>query len=192
MLIGKSIAHLLIYVFPAIFALHIIPLIFKFPMNGDVYDIILMLIPFLLASSFFGQIFRVFVNNREGVFLLLGFTSLIFMFLAGVSWPHYQMPAHWQTVSGIVPGYWASTAYVYMHVLGSSLSQVSHLYLALWVLTAVLFVIAYAIERFVLRPRYEAMRLESELDPDIVREQTLYQMGDDDLPDAEWIGDSDE
>lgn len=95
-------------------------------------------------------------------------------------------------LGGIVPGYWASTAYVYMYVLGSSLSQVSHLYLALWVLTAVLFVIAYAIERFVLRPRYEAMRLESELDPDIVREQTLYQMGDDDLPDAEWIGDSDE
>jgi ABC-2 type transport system permease protein len=134
MLIGKAMVHLVYYLFPAIFALHIIPIIFKFPMNGSFIQITLLMFPFLLACSFLGQVIKVFVNNREGVFLIMAFTSLIFVFLTGVSWPHYQMAPYWDVASRMIPGYWASTAYVQMQVGGASLSQVGDMYIALWIL----------------------------------------------------------
>lgn len=189
MLIGKALSHLFYYLFPAIFALHIIPIIFKFPMNGSFIEIALLMFPFLIASSLMGQVLRVFVNNREGVFLLLAFTSLIFVFLTGVSWPHYQIAPYWDVLSKMIPGYWASTAYVQMQVGGASLSQMSEFYIALWVLCGVWFVIAYLVELFVLRPKYRAMQLMSELDPEAQQKHSLFLQGDDDMLNPELLDD---
>lgn len=187
MMIGKALVHLFYYLLPAIFALHVVPLIFKFPMNGSFIEIALLMFPFLLASSFMGQAVRVFVNNREGVFLLLAFTSLIFVFLTGVSWPHFQIAPYWDVMSRMIPGYWGSTAYVQMQVNGASLFQMKDYYVALWVLAAVWFVIAYLVEVLVLRPRYRAMQLACELDPDALSKRTLYLQGDDDMLNPELI-----
>ena len=192
MLIGKMLVHLIYYLIPAIFALHVVPLIFKFPMNGNVFEIILIMVPFLMASSFFGQVMRVFVNNREGVFLVMAFTSLIFIFLTGVSWPNYQIAPYWKVMSNMIPGYWASTAYVQMQVCGASLSQMHNFYIALWVLAGVYFVLAYLIELYVLRPKYRAMQLESELDPEALQKRILYQQGDDDMLNPELLEEDDE
>ncbi|MBR5030632.1 MAG: ABC transporter permease [Muribaculaceae bacterium] len=192
MLIGKMLVHLFYYLFPAIFALHVVPLIFKFPMNGNVLEIFLIMIPFLMASSMFGQVMRIFVNNREGVFLVLAFTSLIFIFLTGVSWPLFRAAPYWQTISQLIPGYWAATAYVQMQVGGASLAEMSHYYIALWVLVGVYFVIAYLIEVFVLRPKYRAMQLESELDPDAMQKHTLFLQGDDDMLNPELLDEEEE
>ena len=192
MMIGKALVHLFYYLLPAIFALHVVPLIFKFPMNGSFIEITLLMFPFLLASSFMGQAVRVFVNNREGVFLLLAFTSLIFVFLTGVSWPHFQIAPYWDVMSRMIPGYWGSTAYVQMQVNGASLFQMKDFYVALWVLAAIWFVIAYLVELVVLRPKYRAMQLACELDPDALSKHTLYLQGDDDMLNPELIEEEEE
>lgn len=192
MLIGKVLVHLFYYLFPAIFALHIIPIIFKFPMNGNFIDIALLIFPFLIASSLMGQVLRVFVNNREGVFLVVAFTSLIFVFLTGVSWPHYQIAPYWDVISKMIPGYWGSTAYVQMQVCGASLAQMHDYYIALWVLAGIYFVIAYLVEVFVLRPRYRAMQLACELDPEALNKRTLFQQGDDDMLNPELLEEEEE
>ena len=192
MLMGKTLVHLFYYLLPAIFALHIVPIIFKFPMNGNFLEIAMIMFPFLIASSLFGQIIRVFVNNREGVFLILAFTSVIFVFLTGVSWPHYQIAPYWDVLSKMIPAYWASTAYVQMQVGGASLSQMSDFYLALWGLVVLYFIVAYLVELLVLRPRYRAMQLECELDPDGLAKRTLYLQGDDDMLNPELLEEEEE
>lgn len=192
MLMGKTLVHLFYYLFPAIFALHIIPIIFKFPMNGNFLEIAMIMFPFLIASSLFGQIMRVFVNNREGVFLILAFTSLIFVFLTGVSWPHYQIAPYWDVLSKMIPGYWASTAYVQMQVGGASLSQMSDFYIALWGLVVVYFIVAWLVELFVMRPRYRAMQLMCELDPEALNKHTLFLQGDDDMLNPELLEEEDD
>ena len=192
MLMGKTLVHLFYYLFPAIFALHIVPIIFKFPMNGNFLEIAMIIFPFLIASSLFGQIIRVFVNNREGVFLILAFTSVIFVFLTGVSWPHYQIAPYWDVISKMIPAYWASTAYVQMQVGGASLSQMSDFYIALWGLVVFYFIIAYLVELLVLRPRYRAMQLECELDPEALNKHTLFLQGDDDMLNPELLEEEDE
>lgn len=192
MILGKALAHLFYYLLPAIFALHIVPLIFKFPMNGSFIEIALIMFPFLLACSFMGQAVRVFVNNREGVFLLLAFTSVVFVFLTGVSWPHYQIAPYWDVISRMIPGYWGSTAYVQMQVNGASLWQMKDIYTALWILCGLWFVIAYLVELVVLRPKYRAMQLECELDPDAMAKHTLFLQGDDDMLNPELLDGDDE
>ena len=192
MLMGKTLVHLFYYLLPAIFALHIVPIIFKFPMNGNFLEIAMIMFPFLIASSLFGQIIRVFVNNREGVFLILAFTSVIFVFLTGVSWPHYQIAPYWDVLSKMIPAYWASTAYVQMQVGGASLSQMSDIYIALWGLVVLYFIVAYLVELLVLRPRYRAMQLECELDPDALAKRTLYLQGDDDMLNPELLEEEEE
>ena len=192
MIIGKSIVHLFYFLLPSIFALHFVPLIFKFPMNGNFLDIALLIFPFLLASSFMGQAVRVFVNNREGVFVLIAFTSLFFVFVSGASWPHYQIASYWDVLSRLVPGYWGSTAYVQMQINGASLSQMKDLYTSLWILCGIWFVIAYLVELVVLRPRYRAMQLECELDPDALSKRTIYQQGDDDMLNPELLEEEEE
>ena len=192
MLMGKTLVHLFYYLLPAIFALHIVPIIFKFPMNGNFLEIAMIMFPFLIASSLFGQIIRVFVNNREGVFLILAFTSVIFVFLTGVSWPHYQIAPYWDVLSKMIPAYWASTAYVQMQVGGASLSQMSDFYIALWGLVVLYFIVAYLVELLVLRPRYRAMQLECELDPDALAKRTLYLQGDDDMLNPELLEEEEE
>lgn len=192
MLMGKTLVHLFYYLLPAIFALHIVPIIFKFPMNGNFLEIAMIMFPFLIASSLFGQIIRVFVNNREGVFLILAFTSVIFVFLTGVSWPHYQIAPYWDVLSKMIPAYWASTAYVQMQVGGASLSQMSDIYIALWGLVVLYFIVAYLVELLVLRPRYCAMQLECELDPDALAKHTLYLQGDDDMLNPELLEEEEE
>lgn len=192
MLMGKTLVHLFYYLLPAIFALHIVPIIFKFPMNGNFLEIAMIMFPFLIASSLFGQIMRVFVNNREGVFLILAFTSVIFVFLTGVSWPHYQIAPYWDVLSKMIPAYWASTAYVQMQVGGASLSQMSDFYIALWGLVVLYFIVAYLVELLVLRPRYRAMQLECELDPDALAKHTLYLQGDDDMLNPELLEEEEE
>ena len=187
MLMGKTLVHLFYYLLPAIFALHIVPIIFKFPMNGNFLEIAMIMFPFLIASSLFGQIIRVFVNNREGVFLILAFTSVIFVFLTGVSWPHYQIAPYWDVLSKMIPAYWASTAYVQMQVGGASLSQMSDIYIALWGLVVLYFIVAYLVELLVLRPRYRAMQLECELDPEALNKHTLFLQGDDDMLNPELL-----
>lgn len=187
MLMGKTLVHLFYYLLPAIFALHIVPIIFKFPMNGNFLEIAMIMFPFLIASSLFGQIIRVFVNNREGVFLILAFTSVIFVFLTGVSWPHYQIAPYWDVISKMIPAYWASTAYVQMQVGGASLSQMSDFYIALWGLVVFYFIIAYLVELLVLRPRYRAMQLECELDPEALNKRILFLQGDDDMLNPELL-----
>ena len=192
MLMGKTLVHLFYYLLPAIFALHIVPIIFKFPMNGNFLEIAMIMFPFLIASSLFGQIIRVFVNNREGVFLILAFTSVIFVFLTGVSWPHYQIAPYWDVLSKMIPAYWASTAYVQMQVGGASLSQMSDFYIALWGLVVLYFIVAYLVELLVLRPRYRAMQLECELDPEALAKHTLYLQGDDDMLNPELLEEEEE
>ena len=74
-----------------------------------------------------------------------------------------------------------------MQVGGASLSQMSDFYIALWGIVVVYFIIAYLVELFVLRPRYRAMQLECELDPEAMQKHTLYLQGDDDMLNPELL-----
>ena len=164
-IIGKSLCHIFIYFIPVVYVLFFMPMFFDFPQLGDPLDILLLMLPFMLASSLLGQTLSVFVNDRESTFLVIAFTSLFFVFLSGISYPRYAMSSLWTALGNMVPLTWGGNGYVALMCGGAELSQVATNYKMLWVLSGVYFVSAYCVERFICRPRYRRMAIYASIDP---------------------------
>ena len=167
-IVGKMMCHQIIYVLPVIYVLHYVPLMFGFPQYGNLLHIICLAVPFVIAVSFMGQTLSAFVNERESVFLLFVFSSVVFVFLTGVSWPRYLMSRLWWLVGDCVPATWMDQGYVLMQTNGSTLYQVQHPYWMLWIQVPVMFVLAYLVERYVNRRRYRSWIAASEDNPRIL------------------------
>ena len=176
-IVGKMMCHQIIYVIPVIYVLHYVPLMFGFPQYGNFLHIICLAVPFVIAVSFMGQTLSAVVNERESVFLLFVFSSVVFVFLTGVSWPRYLMSRFWWLVGDCVPGTWMVNGYVLMQSNGSTLYQVQHPYRMLWLQVPVMFILAYVVERFVNRRRYRSWIAASEDNPNILTRIELAKNG---------------
>ena len=144
-ILGKMLCYVVIYTPLTIYMLNFVPLMFGLPHVGNVVDIMLFVVPFLTASAFMGMVLQWFVSERETSFLVIVFTSLIFLFLSGLTWPRYAMDFPWQQLSALIPATWGVEGFVNINTNSATLSHVSTPYIALWLLTATYFVIAYLI-----------------------------------------------
>lgn len=147
LLIGKALCYFVLMIVPAVFVLHFVPIIFTFPMNGNVWEITLFFVPYFFAVIFFGMAVQQFVPDRESTFLVFVFTSIAFIFLSGVSWPRYAMSGFWQLVGDCIPSTWGVTGFVGMNTAGATLSQQRTPYIMLCLLAAVYFLVSYIIIR---------------------------------------------
>ncbi len=147
-LIGKALCYFILILTPTIFVVHFVPIIFSFPMNGNTWDLTIFFIPYLLAVIFFGMLIQLFIPNRESTFILVVFTSLIFIFLSGISWPRYAMSGFWQMLSNCIPSTWGVIGFTGLNTTGASLAQQRIPYLMLWILTIIYFLISYFHLRF--------------------------------------------
>lgn len=167
-IIGKMMCHQIVYVIPVIYVLHYVPLMFGFPQFGNILHVMCLAVPFIIVVSLMGQTLQAFVNERESVFLLFVFSSVVFVFLTGVSWPRYLMSRLWRVVGDCVPGVWMSNAYVRMQSNGALLPQVAHEYCMLWLQIPVMFILAYLVERYISRRRYRSWIAASEENPNVL------------------------
>ncbi len=149
--VGRAVAHLLVYIIPTIYALLLVPKFFDFPQNGNPFDIIAMSVPYLLAVSFLGQTIKVFVKGREATFITLVFTSVIFVFLSGISWPRSSMSLLWISLGNLIPSTWAINSYIAMQSNGASLAAQAPAYSMLWALAAFYYVSAAIVQHYVTR-----------------------------------------
>ena len=85
--LGKSLSYLMIYTVICLWVFVMVPHIFSFPQVGQPLDIFLFLLPYLFACIFFSMTLSGFVKRREDVMMLFVFTSVILVFISGVSWP---------------------------------------------------------------------------------------------------------
>lgn len=151
-MIGRMACYMVILALPVIWLTHFVPLIFKFPMAGDMLSIFAFLLPLILASICLGFIMQAFTTERESIFIIWVATSLIFLFLSGLTWPRYAMPPFWSFVSDLVPATWGVNGFILMNANGASLADVAPCYEILWLQAAGYFVLAWLIHRFWLRP----------------------------------------
>lgn len=163
--LGKAVCYLLMYVVPIIYVLHYTPMFFSFPQHASLWNVLMLAVPFALSVAFMGQAIMFLIRERESVFLFLAFTSVIFVFLSGVSWPRFQMSTLWQTVSACLPSTWMSNAYALAQSDGASLADVAHHVRMLWLLAGGYFLLACVTEGLVLRPYYRNMQARAAIDP---------------------------
>lgn len=152
-MMGQMLCYMTIIFVPTIFLYHYVPLIFKFPMAGNPFEMIAFLLPMVIAALSIGFIIQGFVGQRETVFIFWVVTSIVFLFLSGLTWPRFAMPEGWKFLSDIIPATWGVEGFIRMNTNGASLAQVRPEYIRLWILCAVYFPTAYCIQRWVLRPK---------------------------------------
>lgn len=151
-MIGKALCYFTLLFLPMIFLIHYVPLMFRFPMAGNLLEEIAFLTPMMLASMGVGFVFQAFVTERESVFVSWVITSIFFLLVSGLIWPRYDMPPVWKFVSGFCPATWGVEGFVKMNSNGAALWQVGHEYKMLWVLTAGWWAAAYILQRWVVLP----------------------------------------
>lgn len=145
-LIGKALCYFILYIPNTIYILYFVPGFFSFPQFGNYTDIFLFTLPYLFACIFFGMTMQIFVREREDSFPVIVFTSVLFLFLSGLTWPRYAMSTIWQALGAIIPGTWGVEGFILMNGNGASLSQMSSQYMILWLMTAVYFMTAYWVQ----------------------------------------------
>ncbi len=152
-ILGQSLCYITLLVLPIIWLLHYIPLVFQFPMAGNTLEIFCFILPVLLGSIMLGFCFQGIVGEREDVFVLWVVTSVVFLFLSGLTWPRYAIHGFWKVLSDLVPATWGVEGFVRMNANGASLSQVGEYYRNAWMLCGLYAVLAWFIQRFVVRPQ---------------------------------------
>lgn len=152
-MIGQMLCYMTIIYVPSIFLYHYIPLIFKFPVAGNPFAEMEFILPMVIACLSLGFIIQGFVAQRESVFVFWVVTSVMFLFLSGLTWPRFAMPGFWKAVSDLVPATWGIEGFIRMNTNGATLAQVREPYIYLWIQAVGYFIIAYFVHRFVIRPK---------------------------------------
>ena len=134
---GKSLTYLLLYVVVCIWVLAIVPKLFSLPQVGEPLTILLFLLPYLFACIFMSMTLSGFMTSRESPMLVFVFTSVILLFISGVSWPEAAIPPFWKVVG-----------YLFPSTPGASLHEVAHEYRVLWIQAGVYFILSCIIYRY--------------------------------------------
>lgn len=144
-ILGKALSYFVIYIPMTLYVVKCVPEMFSLPHSGEAVDYLLFLVPFLIASAMFGQVFSNLCTERESGFLVVVFTSIIFLFLSGLTWPRYAMNKFWVWLGDLVPATWGVEGFVRINSNGATLGENSQAYIMLWVMALVYFVVAWSI-----------------------------------------------
>lgn len=136
---GKALCYLMIYAVMGAYLSMVVPRLFSFPCLAHWQDLLLMMIPYILACIFFGMTVSCLVRYRENVMLLMVFVSVPLLFLTGVSWPQSNIPGAWQGVSWLFPSTFGARAYIRLNSMGATLNDVLPELRYLWIQAAAYF-----------------------------------------------------
>ena len=145
---GKTFVYTMLYAVFSLFLLGLMPVVFQLPDIGRPLDIIALMIPYLLATSFFGLAASVIFADSEAPLLMIAFFSVGLIFLSGVSYPLELMPWYWRAVHFVIPAAPATLAFVKINSMGAGLNEVGVQYVTLWIQCAVYFVLACLAYRY--------------------------------------------
>lgn len=147
-LFGKAGAYIIIYIPIVFYLLYILPYAFKYPQEAGFWDLLILCVPFILSVVFLGMTLQAFVRERESVFVVIVFSSVLMLFASGITWPLFSTPVPLQFIGGCIPSTWAMQAFERMNANGASLYEVGFEMKMLWLLTFVYGITAYIVNRF--------------------------------------------
>lgn len=144
--LGKALCFISFYLPATIYVLHYIPVIFDLPHYGSAVDYLLFIFPMLVATAFFGQALVGLVKERDDTFLIVVFTSVVMLFLSGLTWPRYAMPVFWKLVGDLVPATLGVEGFVRINSNGATLAENADNYIGLWLLSLGYFIVASLVQ----------------------------------------------
>ncbi len=128
-----------LYAVFSLFLLGLLPHFFSIPHIGNGGDIALMIVPFLMSTSFLGLTASRYFTDAEAPLLLIAFFSVGLIFLSGISYPLELMPWYWRAAHYLLPAAPGTLAFVKLNSMGANLADIRPEFTALWVQTLVYF-----------------------------------------------------
>lgn len=150
---GKTLVYCALYALFALFLLGLLPHFFSIPHIGNGMYIVCMMIPYLLATSFFGLAASRYFTDSEAPVLFIAFFSVGLIFLSGVSYPLELMPWYWQAVHYLIPAAPGTLAFVKLNSMGADMADIKVEYITLWIQAVVYFALAVGVYRMKLNKR---------------------------------------
>lgn len=90
--LGKSMCYLMVFMVMGAWLSVAVPRLFHFPQLATAGSLLCLMVPYILACTFFGMMVSCTVKYRENVMLIVVFVSVPLLFLTGVSWPTVEHP----------------------------------------------------------------------------------------------------
>ena len=163
---GKALCYGMIGAVAAAYLSMAVPRMFSFPQLADSWTLLMMLLPYTIASIFFGMTVSCLVRYRENVMLLMVFVSVPLLFLTGVSWPQSSIPGAWQGVSWLFPSTFGVRAFIRINSMGASFSQILPEIRILWIQAAAylgLACVVYAYQKRIARKHVQSVANSTEI-----------------------------
>jgi ABC-2 type transport system permease protein len=135
-LAGVVTAFATLYLAHAAFHLGVVAWVYDLPTRGDLAQVALFLVPFVLASVMFAVALSGCCRSREVSIHLFLATSFPFLFLAGASWPFELIPEPLQWLARLIPSTAGMQGLLRLNSLAAQWSEVFEWWLLLWGLAA--------------------------------------------------------
>ena len=145
--LGRTAVYLAIYALTLGFMLTVHYSLFDYPMRGEWWQCVAIVVPYLLAVIFLAQILGSLFGRRESSILWLLWLSIPFLLVSGVSLPPQAFPQWLYIIGRVVPSSSAVDAWVAVQSRGASLVDVAPELTTLWILVALYGVGAIAANR---------------------------------------------
>ena len=146
--LGKSLCYFMVYAVMGTYLALAVPHMFGFISLVSVSSILGLLLPYILASIFFGMMLSCLVRYRENVILLVVFTSVPFLFMTGLSWPENNIPGYWKGISYLIPSTFGVRGFLRISSMGAELSDITFEYHALWIQVFIYFIVTCLVYRY--------------------------------------------
>ncbi len=143
--LARTLCMTTIYMPLVIYMMHFIPEMFQLPHYGSPWQYLPFMFVLVLASGFMGQMLAPLVTERESSFLVFVFTSVLYLFLSGLTWPRSSMSDGWYVFGSLVPATWGVDGFIQINSNSAALKQVAPNYLMMWCLTIAYYIIAVAV-----------------------------------------------
>lgn len=154
---GKSACYIMIWILGAMFLFLGIPRLFSFPQLMNFTSSLALIVPYVFACVFFAMTLSLLIKEREAVFVVFVFTSVIFIFASGMSWPWVSMSSGWQTVVKILPSTFGIKGFLALNSMGSSVADASPYIMGLWIQAGVYFITTYILYRLEIRKTFSTI-----------------------------------
>lgn len=145
--VAKILVSMIIYGINLTIILGVVWPIFGFPYEGETSDVIVVFALYIIASSALGLSLSHLFAKRETPLMLLLWSSVPILLLAGVSYPKEAFPGWLYILGKIFPSSSAVNAYVNIGTAGVSLTDVSTDVVILLILAIVYTTIAILAEK---------------------------------------------
>ena len=145
--LGRTAVYLAIYALTLGFMLTVHYSLFDYPMRGEWWQCVAIVMPYLLAVIFLAQILGSLFGRRESSILWLLWLSIPFLLVSGVSLPPQAFPQWLYIIGRVVPSSSAVDAWIAVQSRGASLVDVAPELTTLWILVALYGVGAIAANR---------------------------------------------